>query len=130
MKKLVKIIRISAKEWFKKLRKEWLIYCSAINKKFSIWNIFLNHISWSSIKKRSIREIIERLSIINLVEGIALEWVVVEERGNLIFEKTKYFVKSYKILLEIRWVKFYLIIWEKKNWDTVLISCFLKNKTK
>ncbi len=129
MKKLIKIIRISSKQWFKRLRDKWEIYCEAINNTFIVSNLFLKHISgWS--KNRKLREIIERLSIINLVEEIALKWNLVETREKVIIEK--YFYKrSYKLLLNIKWIDFFLVLAEKNNWKIILISTFLnfrKNK--
>lgn len=70
-KKLVKLVRLSSKEAFLKLRNIWPIFCLAINKNFEVTNLFLRHISGSS-KNRELFDIVERLSCVNLVEKIAL----------------------------------------------------------
>ena len=102
MKKLIRIVRLSSKEWFKNLRKKWSIYCNSIDRHFIVSNLFLNHISWSS-KKRELRDIIERLSTINLIEKIADKWILIEERSDIIVENKrfleeliKYYVKFQK----------------------------------
>ena len=51
MKKLIKLIRLSSKKAFIKLRDKWDIYCSPIEKYFKVTNLFLKHISWSSKKR-------------------------------------------------------------------------------
>jgi len=123
MKNLVKLVRLSSKEAFKKLRASWEIYCKAIDKNFSVTNLFLKHISWSS-KNRKIKDIIERLSSVNLIEKIALEWKLTEERIEPIIEWHVY-EKSYKINFEISKIDFFIILWERKEWEIVLISVFL-----
>jgi len=123
MKNLVKLVRLSSKEAFKKLRDSWKIYCNAIWKNFSITNLFLKHISWSS-KNRKIKDIIERLSSINLIEKISLDWELVEERNQPVISWYTY-KKSYKINLEISKIDFFIILWERVNWDIILISVFL-----
>ena len=129
MKKIIKIIRISWKEWFKNLRDKWPIYCKAINCNFTVSNLFLNHISWSS-KKRKLRDIIERLSSINLVEKVWLNWILLEERWDVIVENKRKFIKTFKIVYEISKIDFFLVLWEKKDWKIVLISTFLNIKDK
>jgi hypothetical protein len=46
MEKIIKIIRISSKEWFKELKLKNPLQCWVLNKNFHITNIFYNHISW------------------------------------------------------------------------------------
>ena len=129
MEKLIKIIRISSKEWFKELKTKNPIFCDAIWKSFNITNIFYNHIIWYK-KSRPTRETIERLSLINLIKKIALEWKLKETRENQTFEFTKFFVKTYKIILSIWWINFNFILWEKETWEVNLLSCFVKDYRK
>ena len=124
MEKIVKLIRISSKEAFKKLRNVWEIECKDIWKSFKITNLFLRHISWIT-KNRGLRSIIERLSSINLIELISFEWKLVEKRENIIIEWYKKFNKSYKIRLIIWKIEFFIILWEKVDWNIILISVFL-----
>jgi len=81
MRKIVKLVRLSSKEAFKKLRNNWKIYCKCLDENFIVTNLFLKHISWSS-KNRKIRYIIERLSSINLIESISNNWILKEKRKN------------------------------------------------
>ena len=123
MKKLVKLIRVSSKESFKKLRSLWNIYCWWIDKNFIVTNIFFRHISGSS-KSRTLKNIIERLSSVNLIEKIARNWNLVEIREKPIIEWYEY-NKSYKINLEISKIDFFIILWERKSWEIILISVFM-----
>jgi len=90
MKKLVKLIRLSSKEAFRKLRNLWEIYSINLWKSFTVSNLFLNHISWSS-KNREISDIIERLSSINLVELVSEKWELVETRENIYIGNRRFF---------------------------------------
>ncbi len=124
MKDIIKIVRISSKEWFKNLRNRSPIFCTSLNKSFNVTNVFLRHISWNTIKKRELKEIISRLSSITLIEKISSNWKLVEIRKNVIVEKKSFFKFTYKIWFTIQNVRFYIILWEKKNWKIVLISTF------
>jgi len=123
MKKLVKLIRLSSKKAFIKLRNIWDISCIDLNKNFSVTNLFLKHISWSS-KNRKIRDIIERLSSINLIEEISEKWKLTETR---LEPKIEWYIYkcSYKINLKIWEIDFFMILWERINWEIILISVFL-----
>ena len=123
MKKVVKLVRLSSKEAFLKLRNLWEINCYAIWKKFSVTNFFLNHISWKS-RSRWMREIIERLSSINLIEKISCNWELVETRENIFIEWKK-FNNSYKIKIIKQNIEFFIILWEKDNNKIILISVFV-----
>ena len=123
MQKLKKLVKISSKENFYKLRGLWEIKCKSINKNFKVTWLFLRHISWVS-RNRVIRDIIERLSSIALVEKIAEKWELIEIREKIQIEKFNY-EKSYKIKLKIENIDFYLILAEKHNWTIILISVFL-----
>ena len=123
MKKLVKLVRLSSKESFKRLRDLGEIKCNAINKNFKVTNLFLRHISWSS-KNRRIRDIIERLTSINLIEKVSSKWKLIETRKKPIIEKYEY-KKSYKIKLKISNINFYLILAERFEWEVILISVFI-----
>jgi len=124
MKKIVKLIRLSSKEAFLKLRNLWEINCYAIWKKFKITNLFFRHISWNAVK-RNLREIIERLSSINLIEKISCNWELVETRNNIIVEKKNRFKKSYKIKYSFADIDFFIVLWEKDNNEIILISVFI-----
>jgi hypothetical protein len=123
MQKLKNLVKISSKENFYKLRELWEIKCFSINKNFKVTWLFLRHISWVS-RNRVIRDIIERLSSIALVEKIAKKWELIEIRNKVQIEKFNY-AKSYKIKLQIENIDFYLILAEKNNWTIILISVFL-----
>jgi hypothetical protein len=124
MKKIVKLVRLSSKEAFLKLRNLWEINCYAIWKKFKITNLFFRHISWNAVK-RNLREIIERLSSINLIEKISCNWKLVETRYNIIVEKKNNFLKSYKIKYSFSDIDFFIVLWEKDNNEIILISVFI-----
>jgi len=124
MKKLVKLIRLSSKEAFRKLRNLWEIYSINLWKSFTVSNLFLNHISWSS-KNREISDIIERLSSINLVELVSEKWELVETRENIYIENRRFFQKTYKLKYSLKDFEFFLILWEKSDWKIILISIFL-----
>ena len=124
MEKLIKIIRISSKEWFKELKSKSPIFCNSLEKNIYITHTFYNHIAWYK-KTRPIREIIERLILINLIVKIIKNWKLVEKRKNQIIEKNLFFIETYKIVLNINKINFKIIIWKKKNWDLILISCFI-----
>ncbi len=123
MKKLVKLVRLSSKEAFKKLRNNWEIECDCIWRSFSVTNLFLKHISWSS-KKREIDDIVERLSCINLVEKISNNWQLIEERENITIDKKRFFQKTYKVKIVLKEFEFFLVLWEKKDNSIILISIF------
>ena len=130
MNKLIKIISIASKEWFKELRSKWPIFCNSLEKEFTITNLYLRHISWNTIKKRELREIIERLSMITLIQKIANNGELIETREEVKIEKFIY-KYSYKISLTIKNIKFKIILWEKINWGIILISSFVNfNETK
>jgi hypothetical protein len=129
MKRLIKIVSISAKQWFKNLREKWPIYCKSIDKNFEITNLYLRHISWNTVKKRETKEIIERLSMINLIEKISKKWELVETREEVKIEKFIYKF-SYKVSLKLNNFTFKIVLWEKINWWIVLISSFVNYNTK
>jgi len=123
MRKIIKLVRLSSKEAFLKLRDLWEIKCNSIWKTFRVTNFFLNHISWKS-RNRVLREIIERLSSINLIEKIALNWELVETRENIKIE-WKDFKKSYKIKFIKQKIEFFIVLAEKNNWELILVSVFI-----
>ena len=129
MKNMVKLVRVSSKEAFNRLRSTGKIYCKDIDKYFEVTNLFLRHISWNATK-RSLWEIIQRLSSINLIEKISFEWKLVEKRKNVVIEWKRKFDMSYKIRLDISDIEFFIILWEKKDKKLILISIFLNFKTK
>ena len=124
MKKLKQLIKISSKESFYKLRDLWEINCKSLNKSFKVTWLFYRHISGKS-RNRVVRDIVERLSSINLIEKISLEWKLTETRNNIMIEKTRFFKKTYRIFLNIEKIDFFIILWEKSNWKIILISVFL-----
>lgn len=121
MKKLAKIIRISAKESFKNLRNGWPIFCKELKREIYITRVFFDHINWRS-KEREIKEIILRLSTISLIQKILIKWKIREIRES---EKFKYYWIKYKT----EWEIFNLILSKKINWwKTILLSSFIENK--
>jgi len=126
MEKIIKIIRISSKEWFYELKAKSPLKCWILDKNFFITSTFYNHISWYK-KSRPIREIIERLSLVNLIVKIWKEWELLEQRENQKFEKNSFFKKIYKISLKISKIDFKIVLWEKESWKIILLSCFVGN---
>jgi len=124
MKKLIRILRLSSKEAIKDLKSKNPIYCNSLEKDFSVTNTFYQHILWYK-KSRTNREIIERLSLINLVVKIAKEWKLKEIRENQIFENKIFLKKTYKIIYKNWWINFNLILWEKEDETIILLSCFV-----
>jgi len=124
MKDLFRVVSISSKEWFKNLRNKCPLFCESLNKNFVITNIFLRHISWNTVKKRELKEIISRLSSISLIEKIAIEWKIVEIRKEVVVERKSFYNTTYKIWLKIKNIIFYIVLWEKKDWKIILISTF------
>jgi len=124
LKKIVKLVRLSSKEAFIKLRDIWEIECKDIWKRFIVTNLFLRHISWGATK-RSMKDIIKRLTSINLIEKISINWKLVEVRNDIIVEKKRKFKKSYKIKYRIKDIDFFIVLWEKENENLILISVFL-----
>jgi len=124
MQKLKQLVKISSKEIFYKLRDLWEIKCSSIDKNFKVTWLFYRHISGKS-RNRVVRDIIERLSSISLIEKIAKEWKLIETRYEVTVEKTRFFRKTYKIFFNIEKIDFFIILWEKIDWKIILISVFL-----
>jgi len=89
-----------------------------------VTNLFLRHISWGATK-RSMKDIIKRLTSINLIEKISINWKLVEVRNDIIVEKKRKFKKSYKIKYRIKDIDFFIVLWEKENENLILISVFL-----
>jgi hypothetical protein len=78
MKKLLPLVKISAKRIFKSLRSKAPIFCPSIKQPINIGKLFLNHISYA--RRREIRDIIERLIMLSLVEEIIEEGKCIETR--------------------------------------------------
>jgi len=118
MKSLHQVLKISAKESFKTLRKYGPYSCKSLSQDIYVTNVFWNHINFS--KERSIREIIERLSIIPLLEKILKEGKCVKtiEDRHLIF---------YRITLTIKHLSFSVICKynKKEKGHNILLSCFI-----
>lgn len=118
MKSLHQVLKISAKESFKTLRKHGPYFCESLSQNIYITNLFWNHINFS--KERSIREIVERLSIIPLIERVLQEGQCVKttEDRHLIF---------YRITLTIKHLSFPVICKynKKERGHNILLSCFI-----
>ena len=123
MKQLIKLVRISSKESFKKLRDVWKIYCTELDIHFKVTWLFLRHISWNT-KSRVLKDIIERLSSVSLIERIWKDWILVETRVDPKIEKKNYNF-SYKINLMIEKIDFFIVLAKKANWEVILISVFI-----
>jgi len=130
MKKIVNISRISAKESFKNLRKNWPYFCKILeNQKIVISNMYFRHISWYW-RKRELKETILRFLMIPLIYKILNEWEIREKREAVSVEWKKYLF-SYKISLKIKNEIFSLIILEKEEnnkKELKLISSFVESK--
>jgi len=121
MKKIARITRITAKDFFNKLREKSPILCKKLNKEVEISLLFLKHINWES-KQREIREIVLRLITICSIEEILETWKISERRSSESFI-------YYKLEKEKNWEIFCLILSEnKKNWIIKLLSSFIFDK--
>lgn len=78
MEKLVKVVLIASKRSIKKLEFNSPYFCKCLNKNVAITNRFYKHISWYSKNRKTI-EIIERLSILSLIEEILLKWGIFQK---------------------------------------------------
>ena len=74
MKTIAKITRISSKRLFQDLKSKSPIFCKKLNKWIKVWNLFFNHINWSS-KTRWTKDIILRLLTIPLINEIINKWI-------------------------------------------------------
>ena len=122
MKSLHQILKISAKQAFKTLRKHGPYFCESLQVDVSVTSIFWNHINFS--KYRPVQEIVYRLAIIPLVEIILQTGLIEEKReeDHLIF---------YKITQEISLKRFCVICrYNKKEDSHVLLSCFIEIQKK
>ena len=126
MDNLTKIVKIASKSSFKILKKNAPYNCTVLEKPIFVSNIFYKHISWYSKNRKNI-EIIERLSIMSLIEEIALEWEIFQTKEDTFYEKYDFYKKTYKISYFKEWFYFIILVWEKGNWKLVLLSCFVKN---
>ena len=124
MQHILRIIRISSRKWFKLLKEKAPYKCSELNKEIEVTNIFLKHISWYQ-KQRTTKEIILRLWMINIIDDILLNWKIIQEKENVLFE-WKSFLKSYRLELKIKWIHFIVVIWKKEDNIHILLSCFAK----
>ena len=120
MQKIAKLARISWKISYRMLREKSPIFCNCLKLDVKISQIYLKHIDpnrW----KRSIKEIIKRLLMINSVNNILSNWEYIEKR-----EDNNYFY--HRIELKIQWEIFCLILSEKKSkpWFLSLFSSFIK----
>lgn len=122
MKDIAKIIRVSIKKEFKKLRNKSPLFCNSLKKNIRIDKLYLDHINWRS-KQRELKDIISRLPIINLIEEIFQEWFLKETR-------IRNWFTYHKIQLEIWWIDFSLVISESKNWNFTLLSSFADTRKK
>lgn len=127
MKKLAKIIRITSKIAFKKLHQKWFLTCGAIQKNVQVTNLFYYHISGSA-KKRSLKEVVTRLSCIVVVPIILLKWYIAEVRYNTTIEWRNSDI-AIQINLQVKWIHFATIVSLRKN-KFYLISTFIDHQKK
>lgn len=116
MKELQKIIKISAKEGFKILRKNGPYFCESLQKDIAVTSVFWNHIIFS--KERNLREIQERMLIVNIIPRIFKEGVLQSQRD--VF---------FRIILKIEYIHFIVII-QKTSTKFLLLSCFKQTQKK
>jgi len=126
MEQLIKIVKISSKSSFNILKKNAPYFCTILDKNIFVTNKFYKHISWYS-RNRKIEEIIERLSIISLIEEIALSWNIFQTKEDTFYEKM-HFIKTYKLSYKIEDIYFIILVWEKDSWKLILLSCFAKTE--
>ena len=117
MKSLQKILKISARYAFKKLRSESPYFCGTLKEEVFVTRIFWNHINFS--KDRSPKDYLSRLAILPMIEEILKDGILKETR-----EENNIF---YHIEMGIENQKFSLIILrdKKKASKLFLISCFV-----
>lgn len=118
---IIKIVRISMKKSFKRLKENSPVFCTILNKDIKVTNTYFKHINWYA-KHRKLKEIIIRLSIINLIDDILKNWILSEKRNEECFV-------YYEIQYEINWKVFCLVLSKnKKSAEIILFSWFVKNK--
>ncbi len=110
MKKLIPLLRLSAKEYFKALKGQ-KFFSENIEKEVIISRSFYSHITK---KPRNIRDMAERLAMFPLVPKILLYGLVSTEDENYI--KLSYQASGMHLLS--------CILYKEKNGNTSLISCF------
>ena len=116
MKDIIYLIRISAKYSFRILRKNSPFWSSELHNDIQVTSVFFNHIT-SNHKGRKIKDTLERLLLIPLIEDIIQEGSIIEERQ---IKEKRYFKVSKKISN-----KTFSIIILKKNAQYYLFSCFI-----
>lgn len=115
MKKIHKVLKISAKKSFNTLRKKQKFPSKALSTNIFISRQFWDHINFS--KFRSLEEIVIRLSIIPILPEIILNGFIYEIRN-----KNEYGIAHY-----INGLCFVIII-KKTPKQFILLSCFLSDK--
>jgi len=116
MKSLQKVLKISARYAFKKLRSVSPYFCGALGEKVHVTRIFWNHINFA--KERSLQDSLERLSMFPLLE-------IIIKRGTV--------VSSDEIFTKMCFEEFgveFLIIILKDSYKHVLLSCFIRHNKK
>ncbi|MDP3975789.1 MAG: hypothetical protein Q8P95_02630 [bacterium] len=114
MNKLLKLAKVTARQAFKSLRERSPLYCTALGQEVYVGRTFFQHISFA--KKRTRREIIERLLIIPCVEEILTSGVLTEKRE-----------KSGESSFRIDYLKSnyaFSVIVLKSEGRHILLSCF------
>jgi tRNA(Ile)-lysidine synthetase-like protein len=116
----IQLIQAASKESFKTLKNLSPLYCQSLNALVHVNRLFYNHISFNNPKKRSVKEVKERLMIIPLIKKILTIGVLQSQRQEKEF--SYYEIKYQEKQLDIR-----VILSQKK--DTIyLLSCFLNTK--
>ncbi len=118
MKTLLRLAKKSAKNIQKKLLKNGKPFCKILHTEISVTKLFLNHITYT--KKRTYKQIVERLLVATFLEEIFHTGEITEIRENT---KSKEYKISYKAGVDI----FSLIIMQTEK-QYLLISCFLEYK--
>ena len=104
------------------LRKRSSFFCTVLDTHVIVTYKFYDHIACYSKKKRHIDDTIERLLMIPLIDEILAQGILFEKR---ILKKYIYFEISYTID-----VVTYSVILRQSKTQVILLSCFVKNKTK
>jgi len=119
MKKLHKIIKISAKYIFNELRKKSPIFSPVLDTSIKINRKLWNHLLFE--KTRNSEEILQRFVTLPLLDEIITKGVITQER-KYTNEKS-----SFELSFEIEDEIFILIV-KKENNNFIAQSCFLRYK--
>lgn len=117
LKRMLPLVKKSAKKSFVLLRKRSPLECAALQTDIHVTKLFFNHIAHIKKRKRNVVDLIERLLIIPFIDDILAY-------GNCIERRRQRGKMHYKIALKKGHETFCVILIEKKE-KIVLLSCFI-----